>query len=202
MTDMNLSQALSTRRSCRKFSADCVPFTQVQNLLKTAQASTSLDGHRAAPSAHALYPLRFHVVAARILDLASGLYEIDPTSGALNRQTEENLLPALEAAALEDQPWIGDCAFALAISANVASARQHFADQPPPGERGFRYVLIEAGATAQNLLLQITAAKLGAVLVAGFDDSGVAKALSLKEGVEPIALICAGIPAVQRHVVA
>ena len=71
----------------------------------------------------------------------------------------------------------------------------HFGQQPPEGQRGTRYSYIETGAAAQNVHLQATALGLGMVLVAGFDDHAVSRALSLPAHLSPTALLCLGHPA-------
>jgi SagB-type dehydrogenase family enzyme len=47
------------------------------------------------------------------------------------------------------------------------------------GERGIRYVHMEAGHAAQNLLLQATVLGLGSVLVGAFTDERVRQILML-----------------------
>ena len=59
-------------------------------------------------------------------------------------------------------------------------------------ERSPRYVHLEAGHAAQNLLLQAVALDLGAVPVGAFDDAGVRTALSLPADHQPLYLIPAG----------
>jgi SagB-type dehydrogenase family enzyme len=63
------------------------------------------------------------------------------------------------------------------------------------GDRAERYVLLEAGHAAQNLLLQAVALGLGAVPMGAFSDSGVARVLGLSPGCEPLYLIPVGHPA-------
>ena len=72
-----------------------------------------------------------------------------------------------------------------------------FQDQPPKGERGGRYLFMEAGQAAHSIYLQATALGLGTVLVGGFDDAGVSAALQLPESLFPCALMPVGTPS--RH---
>lgn len=101
---------------------------------------------------------------------------------------------ALETAALEDQPWIGVAPVITAVCADFRTPMEAFADQPPAGERGSRYVYIEAGAAAQNVQLQAAAEGLGCVLVAGFDDESTTKVLKLRPPIEPVLYLCIGWP--------
>lgn len=65
------------------------------------------------------------------------------------------------------------------------------------GERAQRYMHIEAGHAAQNLLLQATALGLGAVPVGAFRDEQVEKLLKLADGEKTLYLVPVGWPAWQ-----
>lgn len=60
------------------------------------------------------------------------------------------------------------------------------------GERGRRYVQIEVGHAAQNLLLQATALGLAACPVGAFRDEEVKGVVGLGEGEEPLYVVCVG----------
>ncbi|MDH3683219.1 MAG: nitroreductase family protein [Acidimicrobiia bacterium] len=59
----------------------------------------------------------------------------------------------------------------------------HGATAPRP--RAGRYVDLEAGHAAQNLLLQANAIDLAAVPIGAFDDGAVAEVLALPADLEP-----------------
>ena len=63
------------------------------------------------------------------------------------------------------------------------------------GERAERYVKIEVGHAAQNLLLQAVALDLGAVPVGAFHDDRDAAVMELPPNHEPLYLIPVGHPA-------
>jgi len=60
------------------------------------------------------------------------------------------------------------------------------------GNRAERYVKIETGHAAQNLLLQATALNLGAVPIGAFHDEKVKQVMNLPENHEPVYLIPVG----------
>mgnify|MGYP003601589513 FL=1 len=60
------------------------------------------------------------------------------------------------------------------------------------GNRAERYVKIEAGHAAQNLLLQSTALGLGAVPIGAFHDEKVKQVMNLPVSQEPLYLIPVG----------
>jgi SagB-type dehydrogenase family enzyme len=57
------------------------------------------------------------------------------------------------------------------------------------GNRGVRYMYIEAGHTAQNLCLQAEALDLGSVTIGAFTDHEVARVLQMQKGEAPIYVI-------------
>ncbi len=74
---MSLNEALSRRRSVRGFDAKALDQQQLGQLLWAAQGITDpATGHRAAPSAMAIYPLTVYVCTA------DGVFAYDPWVGA------------------------------------------------------------------------------------------------------------------------
>jgi SagB-type dehydrogenase family enzyme len=61
-------------------------------------------------------------------------------------------------------------------------------------DRGYRYVLIDLGHAAQNVLLQATALGLGAVPLGAFNDHSVQRLLDLPPAHAPLYLIPIGYP--------
>ena len=61
-------------------------------------------------------------------------------------------------------------------------------------ERSPRYVHLEAGHAAQNVLLQAVALNLGAVPIGAFEDEQVKQALALPSDQQPLYLIPVGHP--------
>jgi SagB-type dehydrogenase family enzyme len=64
------------------------------------------------------------------------------------------------------------------------------------GQRGYRYVWLDAGHLAQNLCLTATAENLGAVTVGAFFDAELNILLDLPAGEEDaVYIVCIGQPA-------
>lgn len=192
---MSLSEAIRVRRSLREYENRAIDSDRLLQLLQAGQGITAGDGKRAAPSAHALYPLVLFVAAGQVDGLAVGLHRYDPNGNALAQLSSGDLRAGLSAAALEDQPWIAQAPAAIVIGADMAGAIAAFAEQPPDGRRGVRYVYLETGAVMQNVCLQATALGLGSVFVGGFDDAQTAAVLNLPEPFAPVGMICVGWPA-------
>ena len=192
LSSTTLTQALAARRSRRQYGDGDIDLRHLAQLLWAAQGSTGDGRQCTAPSAGAQYPMETRVVAGRVEDLAAGVYRYRAASHQLEALLDGDLRQQLCAAALEEQPWVAQAALVLALVADVEAMQLHFAEQPPRGERGERYVYLEAGAMAQNIALQATALGLGAVLVGGFDDDAVAAVLDLPAGHRAGALLCIG----------
>ncbi|MBZ0214973.1 MAG: SagB/ThcOx family dehydrogenase [Fimbriimonadaceae bacterium] len=194
MNDITLAQAITRRRSGRDFAARPVPLAVLQALLWAAQGITGDSGKRTVPSASAQHPLRLYVSCATIEGCKPGVYAIEGEMQDLTLHVDRDVGAQLQDAALEEQPWIGNAAGIVTICANLAASTCHFAEQPPFGTRGSRYVYIEAGAAAQNIALQATASGLACVLVAGLRDDATAGILNLAPPLAPVLHMCFGWP--------
>lgn len=192
---MTVQEAISQRRSCRSFSTESLSLGTLQRLLWSGQGNTSTSGHLAAPSAEALYPLRLFVSVGRVERCDSGLFEVAAGSSDLTPLCHSDPRPELERCAIGNQPWVSQSACVISICADLVTPAHAFAEQPPYGNRGTRYVYIEAGAAAQNIALQASAERVGCVLVAGFRDHETAQALKLEAPYMPILHLCLGVPA-------
>lgn len=181
-TGVTLARALEARRSVREFGARPLSRAELSNLLWAAQGVTHGDGLRTAPSAGALYPLEVYV------GTADGLYRYRPQGHGLVPIGTADPRPAMQRAAL------GQEAVAAAPAVFVIAAVYRRTTVKYGAGRGARYVHMEAGHAAQNLLLEAVALGLGGVPVGAFDDAGMARALGLPAGHEPLYLVPVGLP--------
>lgn len=180
-----LEKALAERRSVRQYSNQPIALSDLSQLLWAAQGITGHGGKRTAPSAGALYPLVLHVVAGKVAGLAPGIYVYDPHEHRLTRTAEGDLRQELRRAALGQTP-VRDAAAVLVISAVYERTTVKY------GERGVRYVHMEAGHAAQNVSLQAAALGLGTVVVGAFQDDQVRVVLKLQGREQPLALLPIG----------
>jgi SagB-type dehydrogenase family enzyme len=175
--------ALSQRRSTREFAARELDWSSIGQLLWAAQGITGdAAGLRAAPSAGALYPLEIDAVTR------GGVFRYLPARHVLQRRVARDLRADLAHAALE-QAFIAAAPCVFAIAAVAARTTRKY------GSRGVRYVHIEAGHAAQNLLLAAQALGLAGVPVGAFDDESVARVLRCARDEEPLYLLPIGWPA-------
>lgn len=174
---MALTEALAKRRSIRSFASSALTQQEISQLLWAAQGVTDDKGHRTAPSARAGYFLRTY------LALPDGFYEYLPAGHQLKKLSGDDLR-----AKLSTQATVTAAPFVLLIAGDNDRALKAGADT------GIRYVYLEAGHAAQNVLLQATALGLGAVPVGGFQPPQAAQAAGLPTGIVPIYLIPVGHP--------
>ena len=96
--------------------------------------------------------------------------------------------PAIHAAALKQAAVKSAPALFVVTAVYARTARKYGSRRAP------RYVHLEAGHAAQNLLLQATALGLGAVPVGAFSDAGVREALGVPADHAPLYVIPVGHP--------
>ena len=186
-SDVSIEQSLLNRRSIRSYTGEPLTLQEVSQLLWAAQGITDPRGFRTAPSAGALYPLELYLVVGDVDDLTSGVYRYEPDGHQLARIIDGDKRAELADAALA-QPWVKEGAISIVFTAVYERTTIKY------GERGIRYVQMEAGHAAQNLCLQATAMGLGVVTVGAFNDEEVTKLLNLPEDEQPLYIIPVGRP--------
>jgi SagB-type dehydrogenase family enzyme len=178
---VSLEAALQGRRSVRSFGDTLLTIEQIGQLLWAAQGVTDDEGHRTAPSAGATYPLELDVVTA------DGLARYLPDGHRLAWRGAVDLRATLAEAAL-GQAAVLEAPLVLVISGVQERTAARY------GKRAERYVAMEAGHAAQNVLLEAVSLDLGAVLVGAFDDVAVRRLLGLADGEAPLYLVPVGHP--------
>ena len=166
---MILEEAIEKRRSVRNYSHKAITLVQLSQLLFAAQGITgSLYGYklRAAPSAGALYPFELYLVVNNVEGLSPGIYHYAVSDHALELLKPGDFSGQITDAALK-QDMVGKANVTFLLSAIFDRTRHKY------GERGFRYVYIEAGHISQNISLQAVSLGLGSVTIGAFLDDKV-----------------------------
>jgi SagB-type dehydrogenase family enzyme len=184
---VSLEEAIQGRRSVREFTDEPLSLEELGQLLWATQGITSQQGGRAAPSAGGTYPLEVYVASGAVTGVPPGVYRYRPADHDLTSVTAGDVRASLQASGL-DQQWIGDGAVDIIIAAVYERTTERY------GERGVRYVHLEAGHAAQNLCLQAIALGLGAVTVGAFHDEEVQALLGMAPGEQPLYVIPVGRP--------
>lgn len=186
--DMSVEEAIKNRRSIRDFQDTPLSLEQVSQLLWAGQGITE-GFKRAAPSAGATYPLTLYVVVGEsgVEGLSAGMYEYIPRSHGLHLIREGDYRERLAAACLT-QMFIQEAPISIVIAAEYEKTTVHY------GERGIRYVHMEAGHVGENIYLQAVAMNLGTVVVGAFVDTDVQHVLGIPEGQIPLYVMPVGYP--------
>jgi len=178
---LSLEAALDQRHSCRDLSSQPLGDQEVGQLLWAAQG-ISARGQRTVPSAGGLNPLEVYTVSLE------GVSHYDPAKHALRRLGTRDIRQDLARAALS-QEFIARAPLTIVLCAVQARTARRYGP-----ERGPRYVLMEVGHAAQNVLLQAVALHLGAVPVGAFDDRAVHSLMPIPADHEPLYLLPIGHP--------
>lgn len=176
---ISLEETIKNRQSIRDFSAVPLTLKELSQLFWAVQGITRDWGARTAPSAGALFPLDVYVV------LQEGVFQYSSGNHSLTRHGGRDIRPQLAYAAL-GQESIRKAPAVFVIAAVYERTAKKY------GNRAERYVKIEAGHAAQNMLLQATALNLGTVPIGAFHDEKVKQVMNLPENHEPLYLIPVG----------
>jgi SagB-type dehydrogenase family enzyme len=192
---VTLDDLLARRASCRRFSGAELALDAVSSLLAAAYGEgpeVSVEGasfpSRPVPSAGATYPLQLHVLVRAVDGLAPGSYHYLPGDHALAPTG-----PGVPFAALAEiflgQPYLTPAAAVLVLAGALDQTTARY------GDRGYRYVLYEAGHTMQNVILTGAALDVGSLNLGGFLDDALAAVLRLRPDAVPLYGVALGPPA-------
>ncbi|ODA44318.1 hypothetical protein THER_0942 [Thermodesulfovibrio sp. N1] len=183
--NITLEETLKERRSVREFSNQPLTLEEISQLLWATQGIKDESGKRTVPSAGALYPLEIYLLSGNVKNLPAGIYKYNPFKHHIMKIKEGDKREELSNVAL-GQPWVKNASVNFIIVAVYERTTRKY------GDRGIRYVHIEVGHAAQNLLLQATALRLGAVPVGAFNDNEVKKVIGLRDNEQPLYIIPVG----------
>ena len=175
-----VSKAIASRRSRRCFADKPVSRENILRLLWAAQGITDRSsGYRSAPSAGATYPLTAYAVTKEAIE------RYVPTKNELELVKKGDFRGRL-AEACHGQPFIRTAPVVIVLSAVYERTTRRY------GERGIRYVHMEAGHAAQNVHLQAVELGLGSVPVGAFADRGAREVMDCAEDERVVYVIPVG----------
>ena len=167
---MNIEEALYGRRSIRKFLETPIEINEVSKILWAAMGKSQF--RRTVPSAGARYPLELYVLIGNVKGINTGFYYYDWLEHSLEFIDKEDLREKLCHASL-NQDFILKAPIDIIIAADFERTITRY------GERGTRYVYMEAGHVGQNIYLVCEALNLGTVAVGAFRDEEVKEVLNI-----------------------
>lgn len=188
LDEARIQPLLQRRRSARKFTARPLLLADLAFMLWAAQGVTGEAGaylFRTAPSAGALYPVETYCAIERVEGVAPGLYHFHAGRFHLERLREGTCGQDIALACLGQQ-FMGQAAVNFIWTAVLRRNFQKY------GDRGLRYVFLDAGHICQNLLLAVEAVGATACPVAAFFDDEVNDIIGI-DGEEETALYLASV---------
>ena len=184
-SSLSIETVLQKRRSIRDYHDRPLTLSEVSQLRWAAQGVTRPGGYRTAPSAGALYPLEVYIIAGEVNDLPAGTYKYKHHEHELELITKGDVRLELCDAAL-DQNCIKEGAAVIVFCAVYERTTQKY------GERGIRYVHMEAGHAAQNVYLQAVSLNLGTVVVGAFHDDEIKQIVNMTDEEQPLYIMPVG----------
>ncbi len=190
---MPLDKVLKERRSIRTFGEDGLSLNEVSQLLWAAQGVTDDKGHQTAPSALARYPLEVYLLAGNVTGLPVGVYHYSPADHSLT-VIEQGEIDEYYNASASFESWIKTAPARFILTGDLNSFDQMSWNtmNTMPRQDLSRWVYVEAGAAAENLLLEVVSLNLAATYTAGFNASKMEELLELPESEVPIGVIPVG----------
>jgi len=176
----SLEKTIAQRRSTRNFSSEPLDFVQIGQLAWAGQGVTEeKKGLRTAPSAGALYPLQLYFV------MPDGVYLYQPAQHSLKQIAQKDIRqPLAEAALGQDFVELAPCNIIIAGSRGKLLHQYR--------KNANRYMLLEAGHVAQNILLQTVSLELASVPVGAFEPARVRKLCRIEPGYDALYILCVG----------
>jgi len=190
-----LKEVLLRRRTLRHYSQKEISLVDLSTLL---EGGSGISGQvenklgltqflRTVPSGGALYPFEVYSVIFEVEGVLPGLYHYDPLGRSLEEVRAGKFKECVAEASCGQDKLVTGCAVVFIITGMFWRTRFKY------GLRGFRFVLMEVGHVAQNLLLTAEALDMAAVLLGGFYDDKVNEFMGI-DGVNeaPLYLITVG----------
>jgi SagB-type dehydrogenase family enzyme len=173
---LGLRTAIEQRRSLREYSGQPLSLDEASYLLWCTQGVQDATGRctmRTVPSAGARHAFETLLLANNVTGLSPGLYRFLALDHAL---LEENPDPDIADRLVEaclGQRFVKGGALTFVWVAEVHRMTYRY------GERGYRYLHLDAGHVCQNLYLAAEAIGCGACAIAAFEDDEVNRVLGL-----------------------
>lgn len=174
---VDFREIMERRRSVRAYSGQPLTLEELSWLLWSCQGVKEVVGRsatlRTVPSAGARHPFETYVLANRVEGLKPGLYRFLASGHKL---AEFNIDPAIAERVTEAcyrQRFVKTCAATIIFAAEVYRMYWRY------GERGYRYMHLDAGHACQNLYLAAEAIGGGACAIGAFYDDELNMALGL-----------------------
>ena len=174
---MSVRRAIEDRRSVRTYAETPLTIGELSGLLWWTQGVRDLRPgvatFRTVPSGGARHAFETYLLINRVADVEPGLYRYLAIEHQLQLVADDAEMPAKLTAACFEQQMVSDSAVTFIWTAVVYRMAWRY------GQRGYRYLLLDAGHVCQNLYLAAEAIDAGVCAIAAFEDRAVNKLLGI-----------------------
>jgi SagB-type dehydrogenase family enzyme len=188
-----LREIVAKRRSTREFKGGPVSLNAIAQIIYNAYGVTARtllapgieQKLRAVPSGGALYPLELYVAAHNVEGLPPGVYHYGVEAHCLELVRPGQFNTELGRAVFYEEMFKTVGATFIITGVLRRSSLKY-------GERAYRFLLLEAGHLAQDIVLTAVALNLGCLTLGGFHDDDVDEVVGV-DGVSETSLYAAAI---------
>lgn len=175
--EIDLRKVIESRKSLRKYADEPLTMEELSYLLWCTQGVKAITSRpttlRNIPSAGARHSFETYLLMNRVNEIKPGIYRylaIDHKLVEVN--TEPGIAEKVTSSCL-DQIFVKNSAVTFIWSTVIYRMKWRY------GERGYRYVHLDAGHVCQNLYLASQSIDCGACAIAAFDDNELNKLIGL-----------------------
>jgi len=174
---VDLRRAIEARRSVRQYSETPLTFDEVTLLLWLTQGVRERLGERATlrtvPSAGARHPFETVILANRVDGVEPGLHQYDALEHRLvDLGAPADVAEQMMTACLGQEMILSSAATFVWVADPIRTTWRY-------GERGHRYIHLDAGHVCQNLYLAAGSIGAGVCAIGAFDDDEVNRVIGV-----------------------
>jgi len=189
----SLEKILESRFSKRDFNQKAITINEISKILfysggimRFEQRENIDTSRRSYPSAGARYPLEIYTIIVRSKEIEPGIYHYNVLSHSLEEIKRGKYIEEMMKLIHPEQKSFKDASLFIVITANFSRTQNKY------DERGYRFILLEAGHLGQNICLITNSLGLGACPIGGFLDDNLDELLDLDKGESSIYLFAVG----------
>lgn len=185
----DLTKSLNNRKSFEMLNVRIpIPINDVSSLLSLSYSVKDQDDTggfiHTVPSAGGRYPIGLYLIAFNIINFKKGIYFWDSESSDLCLLKEGDFRSLLKECICDINSFdIEFCSFVIITTAEMEKTLGKY------GDRGYRYLCIDAGHISQNLYLISSYLGLACRAIGGYYDNKISNLLGLDQNEDAVLLV-------------
>lgn len=172
--DCNFIKTISNRKSIREFTNQSISLDKLSIFLKLSIGlnKKNYEHFRYVPSAGAKYPIEVYIIELTGVCRDKGIYHYNIKDDEIELIKKGDFRDVMHLYSHE-QECVLSCTSVIVMSCVFERNQEKY------GERGYRYILFDAGHVCQNMYLTSTYLNLGFVSLGGFKDNEINNLIGL-----------------------